>query len=145
MRISAKNTVDIMPTNEFFSNRATTVLVVDDDESITTSYHRILKERCRVMSANDATTASKLLTAAGPVDLLILDITMPDYDGIEFLWDLAAKGVYLRVALISGWNEDILSGAGALALGLGHQVVGTYAKPMRVAKILEEAGISLDL
>lgn len=144
MRITAKSTVDIMPTNEFCSSRAATVLVVDDDVSITTSYSRILKGRCHMLSANDAATAAKLLAETGSVDLLVLDITMPDYDGIELLRDLAAKGIYLRVALISGWNEDILSGAGTLASGLGHQLIGAYTKPTRVAKILDEAGISLD-
>jgi DNA-binding NtrC family response regulator len=144
VRILVKRKVDIMQVNEDCLQSGSTILVVDDDASVTASYSRVLKGRCRVLSTNDGSTASKLLAAIWTVDLLVLDLTMPDYDGIELLQDLADKGSYLPVALISGWNTEVLSSAGLLATALGHKLIGVYPKPTSIGKIVDEAGISLN-
>ena len=59
------------------------VLSVDDSPIIQTMISRALKEVCNVHLADKATTAMEILNSQ-PVKLLLLDLTMPDVDGLEF-------------------------------------------------------------
>lgn len=61
----------------------TEILVVDDESQITKAVRGILEVRGYVVrSAGDAATALELLLHSTP-DLIILDLTLPDMDGIE--------------------------------------------------------------
>ena len=59
------------------------VLSVDDSAIIQTTIKRALKDRYNVLLAGKATEALKILNEQ-PVELLLLDLTMPDVDGLEF-------------------------------------------------------------
>ncbi len=59
------------------------VLSVDDSPIIQTTIKRALKEDYNVLLADKATEALKILNQQ-PVKLLLLDLTMPDVDGLEF-------------------------------------------------------------
>lgn len=60
-----------------------TVLSVDDSPIIQTTIKRALQEQYNVLLADRATKALKILEEQ-PVQLLLLDLTMPDVDGLEF-------------------------------------------------------------
>ena len=59
------------------------VLSVDDSPIIQISIKRALQEQYRVLLANKAADALKMLNE-NPIELLLLDLTMPDIDGLEF-------------------------------------------------------------
>ena len=59
------------------------VLSVDDSPIIQTTIKRALNENYNVLLADKATEALKILNQK-PVKLLLLDLTMPDVDGLEF-------------------------------------------------------------
>ena len=59
------------------------VLSVDDSPIIQTTIKRALNENYNVLLADKATEALKILNQK-PVRLLLLDLTMPDVDGLEF-------------------------------------------------------------
>ena len=59
------------------------VLSVDDSAIIQISIKRALQEHYQVLLANKAADALKMLNEH-PVKLLLLDLTMPDVDGLEF-------------------------------------------------------------
>ena len=59
------------------------VLSVDDSAIIQTTIKRALEEQYHVLLADRATKALKILNEQ-PVGLLLLDLTMPDVDGLEF-------------------------------------------------------------
>ena len=59
------------------------VLSVDDSAIIQISIKRALQEQYQVLLANKAADALKMLNE-NPVELLLLDLTMPDVDGLEF-------------------------------------------------------------
>ena len=59
------------------------VLSVDDSAIIQTTIKRALKDRYKVLLAGKAIEALKILNEE-PVELLLLDLTMPDVDGLEF-------------------------------------------------------------
>ena len=59
------------------------VLSVDDSPIIQISIKRALQEDYNVLLASKATDALKMLNSH-PVKLMLLDLTMPDVDGLEF-------------------------------------------------------------
>lgn len=59
------------------------VLSVDDSPIIQTTIKRALNQNYNVLLADKATEALKILNQK-PVQLLLLDLTMPDVDGLEF-------------------------------------------------------------
>ncbi|MEM8828728.1 MAG: response regulator [Cyanobacteria bacterium P01_G01_bin.19] len=64
-------------------NNLPMVLSVDDSAIIQTSIKRALQEEYQVLLATRASDALKILNE-NPVELLLLDLTMPDIDGLEF-------------------------------------------------------------
>ena len=60
-----------------------TVLSVDDSSIVQITIKRALKDRYNVLLADKATKALEILEGHS-VDLMLLDLTMPDIDGLEF-------------------------------------------------------------
>ena len=65
------------------SKKLPIVLSVDDSAIIQISIKRALQENYQVLLANKAADALSMLNEH-PVQLLLLDLTMPDIDGLEF-------------------------------------------------------------
>ena len=69
----------------------TTVLLVDDEPSVTRGLQRLLRdEPYDVLSANDPAEALTLMESS-PVDVIISDETMPGMSGSELLAIVRAK------------------------------------------------------
>ncbi len=80
------------------------VLVVDDEAEIRTSLEEILREEgYGVASAATGAEALVLLEDA-PYDVVLLDIWLPDRDGLDVLADMHRMPIELRpeVVIISG-------------------------------------------
>jgi two-component system, OmpR family, alkaline phosphatase synthesis response regulator PhoP len=78
------------------------ILVVDDDESISTIYNHVLsREGYEVHTALDGIEAVAKTSAILP-DLIILDLIMPEQEGIETLLQLHSKHPNIPVVTISG-------------------------------------------
>jgi DNA-binding NtrC family response regulator len=77
-----------------------TILIVDDEPAARYGLRRALDSRYRVMEA-DSAAAARATMAAEPVDLLLLDVVMPDEDGLAFLKWLRGEGHSLPVLMIS--------------------------------------------
>lgn len=86
-----------------------TLLVADDEESIRILYKKILEEEGYnvVLAENGKETLKKIDEV--PIDLVILDIKMPDMNGMEILKILSKKEKHPLVLLnsaYSGYVED---------------------------------------
>ncbi|HYD32489.1 MAG TPA: response regulator [Azospirillaceae bacterium] len=82
------------------------ILTVDDDEAIrdlVTSY--LAAEGYRVSAAEDASAMFRIL-AAEPVDLVVLDLRLPDGDGLALVREIRANDD-IPVIIVSGKNADI--------------------------------------
>jgi len=66
---------------------------------------------------------------------VILDLNMPEMDGIEFLNILASLDEKPALILFSGEDQRLLEVAEDLARDLGVNVVGTISKPIDRDKI----------
>lgn len=80
----------------------TTVLVVDDEREIRTSLRGVLSdEGLRVLEAENGRAALDILRGEQP-DLMLLDVWMPEVDGIEVLQHLQREARRPEVIMISG-------------------------------------------
>ncbi|GIO29672.1 MULTISPECIES: response regulator transcription factor [Paenibacillus] len=83
-----------------------TVLVVDDDPEIRDVVHIFLRnEGLRVFEAEDGLEALELLKREG-VDLIILDVMMPNLDGIKACFKIR-ETMNIPIIMLSAKGEDI--------------------------------------
>lgn len=93
-----------------------TVLVVDDEPEIRTSIHGILAEEgLRVLEAADGRQALDLIQRENP-ELVILDIWMPEIDGLQVLQEIKDTTGAPAVVMISG-HGNIETAVKATKLG----------------------------
>ncbi len=71
------------------------VLVVDDDPELCELVHLLLSRiGIKTTAAYTATTAAKILKADPLPDLMILDLMLPDVDGLAFLAQMRARAQF---------------------------------------------------
>lgn len=107
------------------------VLVVDDEADIRQLLQEILSEEgYQVTIASDATRARSAFTT-GDFDLVLLDIWMPDTDGISLLKEWSDGGATCPVVMMSG-HGTVDTAVEATRLG----AVDFIEKPVSLAKLL---------
>lgn len=76
------------------------VMVVDDDEDIRFLITRVMRsEGYGVVEAATAAEA-KLVTLNETPDLILMDLGMPDADGLSAIWDLREQGEVANVPVV---------------------------------------------
>lgn len=99
---------------------------------------RILSSKgYKVQTFSDPRNAVTDLSSSCETELLILDLTMPDFDGVEVLTALANSDCRLPIVLISGWWPETLELCTILGLDLGLKIVGSIEKPFDPDRISE--------
>ena len=108
-----------------------TVLVVDDEERIRSALRGILgDEGFRVLDTGDPAGVMDLIARENPA-LVLLDIWMPNIDGIELLRRIKAERPEVRVIMISG-HGNIQNAVAATRLGAADFI----EKPFSVSGLL---------
>jgi UDP-3-O-[3-hydroxymyristoyl] N-acetylglucosamine deacetylase len=116
-----------------------TVLVVDDEERIRSSLRGILSdEGFRVVDTADAPGVMDLIQREAPA-LVLLDVWMPDVDGIELLRRIKSERPAVPVIMISG-HANIQSAVAATRLGAADFI----QKPFSVSGLLVSIARALD-
>src|SRR5208337_420898 len=93
-----------------------TVLVVDDEERIRSSLRGILSdEGFRVVETGRAPAVMDLIALERPA-LVLLDVWMPEIDGIELLREIKTRRPEVEVIMLSG-HANIQSAVAATRLG----------------------------
>lgn len=83
-----------------------TILLVDDDENVRLMCERGLRdEGYATHSVSSGPEALQFVAENPPVDLIILDIKMAPFDGIEVLKQLRARRVNIPVILYSDYSS----------------------------------------
>ena len=115
------------------------ILVVDDEIGIRELLSEILSdEGYQVRLAENAASARALRTQARP-DLVLLDIWMPDTDGITLLKEWAASGLLTMPVVM-------MSGHGTIDTAVEATRIGAYdflEKPIALQKLLATVGRAL--
>ncbi len=77
-----------------------TILLVDDEPNARYGTRRALESKYKIVEAGSAAEARAGLNTVGP-DLILLDMVMPDEDGLSFLRALRASGNKTPVLIVS--------------------------------------------
>lgn len=80
-----------------------TILAIDDENSVRTSYRMMLSGQYRVLLAENGQVGLSLLEK-NHVDLILLDMIMPDMGGNDFLEELARRGEDVPVIVVTATN-----------------------------------------
>ena len=113
------------------------LLVIDDEKSITRIVDKIASELgFEVRTLNDAATACQVFEAIQP-DILMLDLMMPDVDGIDVLNQILAAGTGAKIVVMSGYGKSYLQLGKAVAVFHEHPNIITLAKPFRRTDLIE--------
>ena len=107
------------------------VLVVDDEAAIRDSLHMILDyEGYRVEEAANGSQALSKVADRAP-DAVVLDIKMPEMDGLELLKALRERGYDMPVLMISG-HADVATAVEATRRG----AFDFFEKPLQRDRVL---------
>jgi EAL domain-containing protein (putative c-di-GMP-specific phosphodiesterase class I)/CheY-like chemotaxis protein len=106
------------------------LLIVDDEPGVVDFLAAVAaKLDYSVASAGSAAEFLTLVDAFRPT-LIVLDLYLPDTDGLELLRLLAARDCKAPILLMSGVDERVLSTAYDLGVSYGLTMCGKLAKPV---------------
>jgi len=92
------------------------ILIVDDEPNVRLSYRAVLEaERYAIDEANSAATALEKLVASH-FDLAILDMRMPEADGLDLLAKMRERGLSTPTVMITAYG-DLPHAVRAIKLG----------------------------
>jgi len=120
------------------SNSPKKLVVIDDDDLIT---ELVIEAAQQVgfmgAAANDFETFKEILGRIQP-DLILIDLVMPQVDGIQVLRYLASQNCTSNILLMSGFDPKVVQTAQRLGLSLGLNVEGILSKPVSISVLKAE-------
>jgi CheY-like chemotaxis protein len=107
------------------------LLVIDDQTGITKVVELIARQLgLNARSLNDSSEATDAFIAFMP-DVVMLDMIMPEKDGIDVLNEILLTGIPVKVVLTSGFSDSYLRLAEGLAKFHANKDVSILRKPFR--------------
>jgi EAL domain-containing protein (putative c-di-GMP-specific phosphodiesterase class I)/CheY-like chemotaxis protein len=111
------------------------LLIVDDEPGVVDFVAAV----ARKLGFTVASTASgveflRLVESFRPT-IMVMDLHLPDTDGVELLRMLVARGCKTSIVLISGSDDRVLATAHELGMSRGLAMCGTLAKPLTAADL----------
>lgn len=111
-------------------NKRATILVVDDELGVRESFKMVLKDNYNVLLAGTGNEAIELF-GKNPTDLVLLDILLPDIDGLTLLERLKNGDPHVEIVMVTAVRE-IQSAVKAIKLGAYEYII----KPFIVEDVL---------
>lgn len=111
-------------------------LLVVDDESAFCDYVRQVAEDMgySVAVCVDSTRAVEVYESTRP-SVVVLDMVMPEVEGIQIVQELARRGTDARVILVSGYNPHYVDFAQTLGEAKGIRRIEGLTKPVRLEQL----------
>ena len=116
------------------------VMVVEDHNFQRRVALRLLEELglTAIREAADGKSAlAALEKAATPPDVVLVDLDLPEMDGIEFIGHVASRKLARAVALTSALDPALLNTVQGMTRAYGLRVLGVIEKPLTTAKLVE--------
>jgi CheY-like chemotaxis protein len=110
------------------------IVVVDDEPLVLTLFTTLLDENGYSVTAVNSADAAMEVLREQPVDLLVLDLSMPNTDGFDVLRSLRVQLPGLPILVISGYMEGALLQASEL-LGAAASLSKTDAPGLLVETV----------
>lgn len=119
-------------------NRHNTILVVDDEKGVCQSFSMVFKNKYHVLVAGSGKEAIDIFTKKA-IDLILLDILLPDTNGIELLKKFKDTDPTVEVVMVTAVKE-IKTAVKAIKLGAYDYII----KPFDVDHVLNRAKRALE-
>jgi len=111
------------------------LLVVEDEPGVVDFIAAVAtKQGYSVASSETGAEFLRLVESFRPT-LILMDLHLPDTDGVELLRLLVARGCKTNIVLMSGSDERVLATAHELGMSRGLIMCGTLAKPLHAADL----------
>jgi CheY-like chemotaxis protein len=107
------------------------ILVVEDSEPVISAFRILLEDSGYRVSQATTVAAALTIANADPVDLMLLDLRLPDGDGLRALAALRASGALPRVTLAMTGDAAIETRQRCLAEGCADVLV----KPVPIGEL----------
>jgi CheY-like chemotaxis protein len=119
--------------------REGTILVIDDEIMVLSATRQMLESAgYTVLCASGGREGIALYERHAAIDVVVLDMTMPDMSGAEVLAELRVRRHDVRVLLCSGYSEsDVVARVGR------DGVYGFLQKPYSIPALMEKIEIAL--
>lgn len=121
-----------------------TLVVIDDDDLVGQLVVEAARQVGFEAQAVQDFEAFRTRVEADEPDLMLLDLVLPNVDGIQVLRFLADRECQSKIWLLSGFDPKVVQTAERLGLSLGLNIVGTMTKPVSVATLKSELRQHLD-
>jgi two-component system OmpR family response regulator len=112
------------------------VLIVEDNELVTGALRILFEETGRRVTVAHTVAEALSVARRDAPDLLLLDLKLPDGDGLEVLNALASEGVRPRATVALTGRDDPASLKRCSAAG----VTAVMVKPVPSRELLKKAG-----
>jgi len=112
------------------------ILVVEDEDTIANNLVRALA--ANGYSVQRVRTGQDALAAVSSSDLVLLDLGLPDADGIEVCREMRSADPLLPIVMLTARQTEI-----DLVIGLDAGAVDYIAKPFRLAELLARIRVQL--
>jgi len=94
--------------------RPSRILVVDDDQQVLSLFAQILTNGGYSVTAAHRSSEVASILKEQPIDLLVLDLNMPQPDGFDILRTVRAEMPSLKILVVSGYLQGALLKASEL-------------------------------
>jgi DNA-binding NtrC family response regulator len=109
------------------------ILVVDDEIGIRELLSEILGDEGHTVMLADSASQARVIREAHPLDLVLLDIWMPDTDGVTLLREWAASGRLTMPVIMMSGHATIDTAVEATRIG----ALDFLEKPIALQKLLK--------
>ena len=117
------------------ASNAKRLLIVDDEADFAKFVSTVATELgYDVIATTTAKSFQSAYLSAVP-DVIVLDIVMPDKDGIETIDWLISQSCRARILIISGYNPSVTAAAKAIGEVKGRLTVNQLQKPIKLAEL----------
>ncbi len=108
------------------------ILICDDEEGVRESLKAVLGDHYNLIAVDSGTTALEVLSHSKDINLMLLDIKMPEINGLDVLQEVKKKHTHLKIIMVTGY-KSVETAAEASRLGASGYIV----KPFKSQEILE--------
>jgi CheY-like chemotaxis protein len=109
--------------------------VVDDDQATAALFRRVAERAGHTVRTAASAAEARARVSEELPEVVVLDMVMPEVDGIEMVGWFAQQGFRGRVVLVSGFAETYLQAAAAMARARGIGDVQILTKPVEIGDL----------